>query len=153
MVYLNNESICGWRGEGSVPLLAFSSVVWIIQLVGTLLLMEIVQPYGAWTLKCPLASSPCQRLLFLGGTPDCEVLSTLSLLMPSDPKVPCPLSTGLSQQEPLIQLPACGLSSPNGFLISAALCALRKPLPYYGWDKGRDEAKVGRSESERNHWK
>ena len=90
-------------------------------------------------------------LLFLGGTPDCEVLSALSLLMPPNPKVPCPLSTGLSQQEPLILLPTCGLSSPNRFLISAALCALRKPLLYYGGDKGRDEAKAGRSESERSH--
>ena len=45
------------------------------------------------------------------------------------------LGASVLQQCPqpfLIQLPACGLSSPNGFLISAALCALRKPLPYYG---------------------
>ena len=149
MVYLNNESIRGWRGEGSVRLLAFSSVVWIIQLVGTLLLMEIVQPYGAWTLKCPLASSPCQHLLFLGGTPDCEVLSTLSLLMPPDPKVPCPLSTGLS---PHTAARLWTLLPKQASHLCGPLCSEEAPA-LYGWDKGRDEAEVGRNELERSHWK
>lgn len=107
VAYLNNESIHDWgRGEGSVCLLAFSSVVWIIQLVGTLLLMEIVLPCGAWTLKCPLAScgEHCQRLLFPGDT----LTAACCLFWASHASWPegslVLLSTGFSQQEKVLQL-------------------------------------------------
>lgn len=57
---------CLGRGCSSGPLLDFSSVVRIIQLLGAPLLMEIAQPCGARTLKCPSEScgGRCQYLHF-----------------------------------------------------------------------------------------
>lgn len=149
---LNNGSIrdcgVGGGGQGKAQSLSWlSPLVWIIQLSRHPATNEIVQPYGAWTLKCPW--HPVVSIVNVSAIsrwhPDCEVLSALSLLMPPDPKVPCPVSTGLSQQEPLILLP---LWTPPQTGFSSLRSVLWNPCPTTdeikeGWGQSWSESEKG----------